>query len=400
MESHLNDWLNHIVRLLHVVAAISWIGNSFYFMWLDRHLTLPEAPRNGGDGALWMVHSGGFYRVEKRKLGPGEVPKVLHWFRWESGFTWLTGIFLLGIVYYVGGAIYLVEPASKMPMAVVVALILFLIGMSWLVYDLLWKSPLGNDSRVGSFFSLVLCCLLSYSLCYVLNGRSAFIHMGAILGTLMAANVWMRILPAQREMIQATKENRTPDYTLGIRAKHRSIHNSYLTLPVLFTMISNHYPAVYAHSENWIVLILLIFLGAASRHFMLVREQPGGKITFSVIIILICLLAWWTLPPSAKTKSSLSQVQVVEAKKVSFAEAKTIIAKRCTVCHARKPVLRTFGPMPGGVSFESDNRIKALAHRIKVRAVHTKTMPMGNKTTMTEEERELLGRWIDQGAPQ
>lgn len=386
----MTEWLNLALRWFHLIAAISWIGSSFYFMWLDSHLTLPEKPREDVRGELWMVHSGGFYRVEKIAVGPGRMPRTLHWFKWEALLTWVSGIFLLGVVYYLGdGAFLLDREVSGVGVGTALALFVALLATSWLVYDGLWNSPLGRSGPLAAVLSFVLLVAVGYGLTRLLSGRAAFIHVGAALGTLMVANVWMRILPAQRQMIAATAAGRPPDFTLGARAKTRSVHNSYMTLPVVFLMLSNHYPSTYGGKLNWLVLALLIVVGAGIRHVMLADRSgawalaPAGAAAVAVVLL---------------AGSTPSRESAAGGGRVSFAEARAVINHRCIACHSSAPWDRTFGPAPAGVSFDAPENIKRFAERIKERAVTSRTMPVGNTTGITPEERDLLGRWVDQGA--
>src|SRR5262249_55538312 len=249
------DWLNVALRWTHLIAGIGWIGTSLYFMWLDAALIRSNLSQ-GVEGYAWLLHSGGFYLVERRKLPPGQLPSPIHWFKWEAGMTFLTGFPLLVLVYYVRAGLYLVDPSvSSITPGWAVVLGIGVLILGWLVYDLLWTSPLARaEGRAAMVASWVLLFVVVYGLGRVLSGRAAFIHTGAMLGTIMVANVWMRIIPAQKDLIAAAEAGRTPDYTLSSRAKQRSTHNSYVTFPVIFMMISNHYPAVYAHPLNWLVL--------------------------------------------------------------------------------------------------------------------------------------------------
>lgn len=390
MDPVLSEWLNLALRWVHVIAGISWIGSSFYFMWLDSHLAAPGAPRADVEGELWMVHSGGFYRVEKVRIAPGQLPGTLHWFKWEALLTWVSGIFLLGLVYYLGGGGYLGDPAvAGIGVGATAAVMAGLLVVAWFVYDGFWDSRLARGT-LGPLASFLLVVGVAFGLTRLLSGRAAFIHVGALLGTLMVANVWLRILPAQREMIAATESGRPADFALGARAKVRSVHNSYMTLPVVFLMLSNHYPSAYGHRLNWVILALLILIGAGVRHTMLV----GGRARV------------WTLAPVAAAAAATVFVTAATPARlgppggrVSFAEARAVINQRCLACHSATPLDRTFGPSPGGASFDTPESIRSFAARIKVRAVVSGTMPLGNKTAMTEAERELLGRWVDQGAP-
>jgi len=396
MTSWLADWANLLLRWTHFIAGIAWIGSSFYFIWLDRALATPTAPRAGVEGDLWMVHSGGFYQVEKRRPGPGEVPAVLHWFKWEAMFTWITGISLLVLVYYLSGA-YLLDPTvSRISRSAAIALGLGLLVVGWLVYDGLWSSRLATrpPPRLATTISLILLAGVTYALCRLLSGRAAFMHIGSLLGTIMVANVWMRILPAQREMLAATRGGRPADFTLGERAKQRSVHNSYMTFPLLFIMLSNHYPATYAGPRNWLVLLFLFIAGAAVRHAMIGR---GASSRWALVPAALALAGamFFSTPKTAVTGPTGATADTVP----SFAAVRSVVAQRCQPCHSQYQSDRTFGPAPGGVTFDTPESIVRFAERIRVRAVETKTMPLANKTGMTDQERELLARWIVAGAP-
>src|SRR2546430_3490683 len=277
MTSWLADWANLLLRWAHFIAGIAWIGSSFYFIWLDRALTTPEHLRPGVEGDLWMVHSGGFYQVEKRRPGPGEVPPVLHWFKWEAMLTWITGISLLVLVYYLSGA-YLLDPGTaRIGRGTAIALGIALLVFGWLVYDWLWRSPLARQRAVAAGTSLALLMGVTILLCRLLSGRAAYMHVGSLLGTIMVANVWMRILPAQQQMLDATRAGRPADFTLGERAKQRSVHNSYMTFPLLFIMLSNHYPATYASPANWLILLLLFVAESPGRHPPIGPRRPPNR---------------------------------------------------------------------------------------------------------------------------
>lgn len=271
MDVNYSEWLNLVVRWFHIIAGISWIGSSFYFMWLDSHLEKPSAQDESRDpnlaGHLWMVHSGGFYRVEKRFLAAGQVPKHLHWFKYEALFTWLSGLTLLIAVYYFGGiAVDATYGAVSDGWAAVIGLAVLVGG--WLVYDGIWISPLEKKAPLTAAVCFVMLVGVAYLLSHTLGGRSAYIHVGALLGTCMVANVWVRILPAQRQMIAATQAGTARDLRLAHRAKLRSVHNNYMTFPVVFIMISNHYPSTYGHEFNWGILAVLMLASAGVRHYL------------------------------------------------------------------------------------------------------------------------------------
>jgi len=391
MTSWLGDWANLLLRWTHFIAGIAWIGSSFYFIWLDRALTKPEQPRPGVEGDLWMVHSGGFYQVEKRR--PGEVPPVLHWFKWEAMLTWITGIALLILVFYLSGA-YLLDPGvSRIGRGAATALGIGLIALSWPMYDGLWRSPLANRPAIASLISLALLTAVTVLVCRLLSGRAAFVHIGALLGTIMVANVWERILPAQQQMLDATRAGRPADFTLGERAKQRSMHNSYMTFPLLFIMLSNHFPATYASRANWLILLLLFISGAAVRHAMIGRGVSSRWALLPAALALVGAVFFST------PKGGVARAATATEPVPSFAAVRSVIVERCQPCHSQYQTDRTFGAAPGGVTFDTPESIARLAERIRVRAVETKTMPLANKTGMTEEERALLARWITAGAP-
>ncbi|HEV2671156.1 MAG TPA: urate hydroxylase PuuD [Gemmatimonadales bacterium] len=398
MMAGLTDWTNLLLRWAHFIAGIAWIGSSFYFIWLDRALATPAAPRPGVEGDLWMVHSGGFYQVEKRRPGPGEVPAVLHWFKWEALLTWITGISLLVLVYYLSGA-YLLDPSvSRIGRGTATALGIGLLIAGWFFYDLLWRSPLAARRGVATTLSLVALAGVTFLLCRVFSGRAAFMHIGSLLGTIMVANVWLRILPAQHHMLAATRAGRPADFTLGERAKQRSLHNSYMTFPLLFIMISNHFPATYSGPLNWLVLSLLFVAGAAVRYAMIGTRPPAKPALWALAPAALALgTAMFVATP--RTAAPRGGAPAAADAVPAFAVVRAIVAQRCQPCHSRYQLDRSFGPAPGGVTFDTPESIQRLAERIRVRAVETKTMPLANKTGITDAERELLGRWTRAGAP-
>lgn len=388
MSAHLNEWLNLFIRWMHLVAGIAWIGSSFYFVWLDSHLEKPKENKPDVEGELWMVHSGGFYLVEKYLIKPGWVPDKLHWFKWEATFTWITGFFLLGVVYYMGGAMYLINPDSSLPKHLIMAIGLLLLPVAWLVYDLLWKYVFADRGKIGGIVSYALTIAVAYGLSQILSGRAMFIHIGAMFGTLMVANVWMRILPAQQKMIDATQRGEVPDYTPGKRAKQRSMHNNYMTLPVLFMMISNHFPSTYGNQYNWLVLAGMILVGAGIRHFMNVQS----RLALSAAIALAFGIFFYTKPAEVPVQQGSTP-----AATVTFSQVQPIIQNRCATCHSAKPTDDVFKVAPLGATYDTLEQIRAYGPKIRARAVDAKDMPLGNKTKMTDDERKLLGEWITGG---
>lgn len=394
------EWIHFAFRLFHLIAGIMWIGTSFYFVWMDGSF-VPSArradPEGGGpggtddgvEGELHMVHGGFFYRVEKRR--PMEMPKLLHWFKYESLLTFISGFFLLGIVYWSGGALALMDlTRDHLTQAQAIGVSVGSLVVCWVVYDLVWIL-VGRRAPI-----LALCLTLTglvgaiYGLCQVFPGRAAFTHVGAMLGTIMVANVWIRILPNQRRMIAASLEGQAPDWARGLAAKHRSMHNSYMTIPVLMMMVTNHFSFVFDHPLNWVLLCGLCVVGASVRHLMITLER-GQPATWAIGPLVVALVAIVALTrPEARAVDGTPPV--------AFAEVNQIFQRRCTPCHSSTPTDDVFKAAPGGLTFDSSEHIISLASRIRLRVVEARTMPFANKTGMTDEEREIVRRWVDQGA--
>lgn len=396
MPSIVLEWLHLLGRWVHVMAAILWIGDSFLFMWMDKNLREPERPREGAvAGELWMVHSGGFYELVKRRfLAPHELPRKLHWFKWESYTTWLSGLFLLVVVYYLSGGVYLTDGPTGPTTAVAVAIGVGALVLGWIVYDVLWSSPLRTRPNLAAAISFALLVAAAYGMTRVFSGRAAFLHTGALMGTIMTANVWRRIIPSQNQMLAATAAGQPVDTTLGARAKLRSTHNHYLTFPVLLTMLSNHFPGTYGSALNWVVLVLMIVLGASVKYVLNFGVKKNAWIALAGAASLIGLV---TLT-SRSTAPASAAASFAAAPPVSFASANAIIERRCQNCHAAHPANPSFPQPPSGIVLEDPRRIQALAPRILARAVTTRTMPLANLTGMTDAERDTLGAWIAQGA--
>jgi uncharacterized membrane protein len=383
-----------LIRWIHVIAGIMWIGNSMLFNWLDRNLERP--PEKAKDplfeGDIWLLHSGGFYEVEKKQLPPGKLPDPLHWFKWQNGFTWMSGICLLIVVYYLSAGAFLVDPAVSMisPRDAMILSVSLLAG-GWLVYDLMWRFA---PKIVAGVVSLALLGGIVFELPRILSGRAAYIHVGVLLGTLMTGNVWFRILPSQRALVAETKSGQAQDKRLAIRAKQRSIHNNYMTFPLLFIMISNHFPGAYSSPHPGAVLAVLMAAGAGVRHIMNIRFHWRR---------------WWVPAMVGVSLAGLTGAIVLSARPasvpivftgptVSFVELNAVITQRCRPCHSATPTEKMFPVAPAGVMFDTPDQIERLAPRIRERAAVQKTMPFINKTGITDDERQLIGRWIDQGA--
>lgn len=395
MDPNFNEWLQLAIRWIHVITGIAWIGTSFFFNWLDSNLAPSPSGKPGIEGELWMVHSGGFYQVEKMQLAPDQVPAVLHWFMWEAGFTWLSGILLLAVVYYLGAALYLIDPgvaAIGPGAAIAIGIAVFVVG--WPVYDALWQSPLAKQVWLTTAISFALLVGVSYGVSQLFSGRGAFIHVGALLGTLMTANVFVRIIPAQRQLVAATKAGTAPDARLAANAKWRSVHNNYMTLPVVLIMISNHFPSSFGPDFNWAILIVLFLVGAGVRHYFNLRNK--GRNGFWLLpaagVAMLALVFVTASRPSAP------QATTATAGGVSFARVQGVIAQRCTVCHSATPTHEAFAEAPLGVKLDTLAEIAAQAEPIHTQAVLWEAMPLGNVTEMTDEERALIDQWYRQGA--
>ncbi|MDB5099953.1 MAG: hypothetical protein JWM80_4374 [Cyanobacteria bacterium RYN_339] len=394
MDPHVREILDLFVRWFHFVAGIMWIGNSMLFNWLDRNLLKREGLKPGSMGEIWLLHGGGFYQVEKKMLEQGEAyPDPLHWFMWQNFTTWASGILLLVIVYYLGGESFMVDPAvAKLGGGEAIALGVGSLLVGCTVYEGIWRSPLGKNTQAGAAVSLVCLVAYTYFMCHMLSGRAAFIHVGAMLGTCMTMNVWMHIVPSQRKLTEGIKKGEAQDEKLSYRAKSRSIHNNYLTFPVLFTMISNHFPTTFGSPLNWLILLVVGLAAAGVRHFMNIRFFYGGwKPALAACAAAgvggLVALTWPTAP------------KVTSAAPVAYSAVAPIVQARCATCHSAKPSDAQFTTAPSGLMLDTPAQIKAAADRIKQRAVDSTSMPLGNKTNMTPEERATLGQWIAGGAP-
>ncbi|MDJ0906255.1 MAG: urate hydroxylase PuuD [Woeseiaceae bacterium] len=388
MEAYFVDWLNLLVRWLHFITGVAWIGASFYFIWLDNHLEDPRDPedtRVGVGGEVWSVHGGGFYHAQKYKGAPPFIPETLHWFKWEAYSTWLSGMALLALVYWYGAQVYLIDPSvAELSPAAAVGLAAGIIVLGWVVYDLLCKSPLGNNERLFAVVLFVLVSFLAWGLCELFSGRGAYIHFGAVLGTIMVANVFFVIIPGQKRMVAAAGRGEAPDPRDGVRAKQRSVHNTYFTLPVLFVMTSNHYAMTYNHEFNWAILIAISLAGALIRIYFVARHS--GKASPVPLIAAGLLLAGVAAMIAPRASAAAGEA-------VAFEDVQAVIAHRCTNCHAVQPAHPAFPAAPGGVVLETGEQILAEAQRIHQQTVLTRVMPIGNLTNITEEERELIDRW-------
>jgi uncharacterized membrane protein len=385
IDSYWDGWLELAFRWLHVVAGIVWIGTSFYFVALDNHLGRPRVAEPDVAGESWEIHGGGFYRISKYRVAPDELPEPLHWFKWEAYTTWLSGFGLLVVLYYANADTYLIDKSvADIPVAAAIAISLIGLAAAWVIYDvacMVFKS----DVVVGLLL-LAMVVASAYGAGQVFSGRAAYIQVGAMLGTIMAANVLFNIIPAHWELVRAKEAGREPDPAPGLEAKRRSVHNNYLTLPVVFTMISNHFPFTYEDAHAWLVLVVLVLIGAWIRHFFNLRH--AGR------------TVWW-IPATAGAAALALAVAMqpdegggAPSRTVSDAEAIAIVQQRCVPCHSANPTQPGYDVPPAGITFDSRDQIVERADAIEEQAVRTTAMPLGNVTGMTEQERETLGAWF------
>ena len=395
METYVVDWLNLGMRWLHLIAGIAWIGASFYFVWLDNHLAPPRDPNDrlrGVSGEVWAVHGGGFYRAQKYLLGPKGEPlsDSLHWFKWEAYTTWLSGMGMLAIVYWWGANAYLIDRSVldlSVPAAIAISAGSLVAG--WLVYDALCRVVKSELALAVCLFLLTVAAAWGYA--QVFGSRAAYIHVGAMIGTIMVWNVFLHIIPGQRKMVEAIRAGREPELRYGLIGKQRSVHNTYFTLPVLFTMMSIHYPMTYGHRHAWAVLAVIMLAGALIRQYFVLRHSGQNPVALPAVAAALLIGLAVAIAPSPSVTSATSPA--------TFARVQPIIQERCTVCHAEKPTFAGFQQPPGGLLLDTPEQIKAAAQRIYQQTIATPAMPIGNLTKMTDEERRLLGAWLAAGAP-
>lgn len=395
MDPILAEWLSLALRWVHVMTGIMWIGTSFFFIWLDASLRHHAAPKPGIAGESWLVHGGGFYAVEKFLVAPGAMPKELHWFKYEAYFTWVSGFLLLALIYYYGAEQNLIDPAVNgisSGHAILVSLALLVGG--WIVYDLMCRSPIGRNTTLLAVGVFILVALAAYITTDTFGGRAAYLHVGAFIGTIMAANVFMIIIPSQKKVVKALLAGQEPDPALGKQAKQRSLHNNYLTLPVVLMMISNHYPIMYESSYRWVFVIGAVVLSGLLRGYANARNAgtPRDKVSYLLVLALglgLCLTGLSAMKGGP---------DLAIDREVDLVEAAAIIQQRCIACHSAVPTDEFFRSPPKGIAFDSAAEIRRYAPMIARVAVASKMMPLRNKTGMTDEERALLGAWIAAGA--
>jgi uncharacterized membrane protein len=383
-------WGDLVFRWLHVVAAIAWIGSSFYFIALDNHLEPPKEPSDaerGVGGEVWEVHGGGFYRIEKFKVAPERLPDKLYWFKWEAYTTWLSGFALITVVYYAHASSFLVDPSvADLTSTEAILISIGGLALAWIVYDGLCRL-LGRDERLLAVAVAGCVVLAAWGASELFAPRAAYIQVGAMLGTIMAANVFFVIIPMHRKLVRAKEAGQEPDPRWNELGKQRSVHNNYLTLPVLFAMLSNHFPFTYGHANSWLILVALMALGAWTRHYFNLRHRGRN--------------AWWILASAGAGMVALAIAirpstgsSSTAGPPPTFAAVQAIVANRCAPCHSSSPTEPGYSSPPAGIVFETPAQINQYAALIKTVAVDSHAMPLGNATEMTQAERDTLARWF------
>lgn len=395
MEPVITEWLSLVLRWLHVVAGIAWIGSSFYFIHLDLSLKPRTGLPPGVKGEAWQVHGGGFYHIVKYLVAPSQMPDELTWFKWEAYTTWLSGIGLLAIVYYLAADLFLIDRSVlDMSAGAAVAISLASVTLAWLVYEGLCRSPLGRHEVALALIGYVFLVLFTYAFTHVFSGRGAFVQIGALIGTIMVANVFVIIIPNQKKIVAALIAGREPNPQWGAVGKQRSVHNNYLTLPVVFLMLSNHYPLLYATRFNWLIVAIVLAIGPIIRHFFNSRHEGKGSPwwTWAAATAGMIAIAWLSAAgPRAAASGALPAAP-------TFAQVEDIVVSRCSMCHTSEPVWAGLTGPPKGVMLDTADRIRAHARLIDLNAVRSHAMPPGNVTEMMDGERRLLAAWLAGGA--
>jgi len=404
LAAHLHDWLNLLLRWAHFITGVAWIGASFYFNWLENHLERQaKASDSGRDiaGDLWAVHGGGFYYLQKYEVAPPKLPSTLHWFKYEAYFTWITGFALLGTLYYWNAGVYMVDRSvADLGANTAVGIGVASLAISWFFYDGLCRSSLKENNALLGLIVFGWFAGLAWILSDLLSGRAAYIHVGAAIGTIMVANVFTVIIPSQKDLVAAVGEGRKPDGTKGRNALLRSRHNNYFTLPVLFIMISNHYPATYGHALNWLVLAVISLASVGVRHYFNIRHlKAHSRWVLPVSLLILVAAVVMTMPRlrapevTGTEPAALQSGQAEKQPAPSTADILPIIQHHCTNCHSDPPKFAGFYAPPLGVVLQSEAQIESQAPRVFQSAVITRTMPLGNMTGMTAQERDSIARW-------
>lgn len=389
-EGHLMEWLNIVVRMMHITFGIAWIGASFYFVFLENALNRTEDVREELAGNLWAVHGGGFYYLEKYKVAPKTIPRHLHWFKYEAYFTWISGFSLLFVVYYFNAKAMLIDTnLLNISSGAGIAIGIGSFIVAWFIYDLLCKSRLVKKPVLFAIVGFIIATGFAFFYAHVFSARAAYIHFGAMIGTLMVANVFFIIIPSQKAMVKAAKLGLPLDPQLGKNALARSLHNNYFTLPVLFVMVSNHFPSTFGFQYPWAILAAITLGTAGVKHYLNLKEKGRYNVWVLPVSVMILLAACFISAPQKIT---------TKCDPVSFTQVNQIIIKRCITCHSSRPTDDVYTAPPNGVVYDTPQDIQKLKDKIYQQVVVTKTMPLNNKTGITPEERDLIRCWIDQGA--
>jgi uncharacterized membrane protein len=394
------DWLSFGVRWTHVITAIAWIGSSFYFVALDLGLRQRPGLPKGAFGEEWQVHGGGFYHIQKYLVAPEQMPEHLTWFKWESYFTWMTGFAMLAIVYYAGADLFLIDRNVldvSAPVAILISLACLAGG--WLVYDLLCRWLIGKADTGLMIVLYIILVFMAWGLTHLFTGRAAFLHLGAITATIMSANVFMVIIPNQKIVVADLIAGRKPDPKYGKIAKQRSLHNNYLTLPVLFLMLSNHYPLAFGTEFNWIIASLVFMMGVLIRHYFNTRHAGKGNPTWTWLAtaVLFVIIIWLSTVPKVLTdKPKISSAEQALVASTHFPAARDTVLSRCSMCHAAEPAYEGIHQAPKGVKLDTDEAIAAHGREIYLQAGRSHAMPPGNVTEITPQERQLLVTWFEE----
>ncbi|SFD05853.1 urate hydroxylase PuuD [Tropicimonas isoalkanivorans] len=403
------SWAEFAVRWLHVIAGIAWIGSSFYFIALDLGLRkAPDLPQ-GVHGEEWQVHGGGFYHIQKYLVAPERLPDHLIWFKWESYTTWLSGFAMLVLVYYFGADLFLVDPTVlDMPSWLAILISLFSLGLGWLAYDRICKSPFGEDNTKLMLLLYLILVVLAFAYTHIFSGRAAFVHLGAITATVMSANVFFIIIPNQKIVVEDLKAGRVPDAKYGKIAKQRSTHNNYLTLPVVFLMLSNHYPLAFAGDWNWVIASLVFLMGVTIRHYFNTLHasdfpKKGPIWTWGATALLFAAIVWLSMAPlydadEGWEESALSPASQRFAEAEGFEEAVDIVMGNCSMCHSPEPGWEGITAPPKGVKLVTQSDVARHAPEIYLQAGVTHAMPPGRANFMAPEDRASLVRWYRAGA--
>jgi len=392
------DWTDLVVRWIHLITGIAWIGASFYFIHLDASLRRPGGLPAGVAGEAWQVHGGGFYRMRKYLVAPRALPKELTWFKYEAYSTWLSGFVLLGLIYYLSADLFLIDPAvMDLPVWAAVLISIASLALGWVIYDRLCKSRLGANTALLCALGFAFLVAASWGYAQVFSGRGAYIHAGSLIGTIMVANVLFVIIPNQKIVVADLIAGRTPDPALGQQAGQRSLHNNYLTLPVLFLMISNHYPLAFGTRWNWLIVAVVLIVGGVIRHFYNMRHagRPSPWWTWGVAAAGMALVVWLSAAGPADEEMAARG----EAPPATFVEVENIVLSRCSMCHAAEPFWEGIAAAPKGIRLDTPETIRAHAAQIQLQAILTHAMPPGNITELSPEERQILSAWIAAGAP-